>query len=244
MVRLVLFDIDGTLIQSGGAGEKAFARVADAEFGVPRGTAGLKFSGRTDPSIVRDFFTQHRIEPGAENFQRFFDRYVFHLDHLLGQLTGRVLPGVGELLRGLRALPAPPRLGLLTGNIRLGAQIKLAHYGLWDSFELGGFGDDHEDRNQIAVIARARGGRLLRRDLRGDEIVVIGDTPRDIECGRAIGARTLAVATGGYGRAELEGHRPTWAVETLESVTAAALCAAIPPDGFASTRTPEIGEAS
>ncbi len=219
MVKLVLFDIDGTLIQSGGAGEKAFNRAAELEFGVVNGTARLHFAGRTDPSIVRDFFTQHALPTTPRNFQRFFDTYVFVLDHLLRELDGRVLPGVPEMLAELKARPQPPLVGLLTGNIRLGAQIKLNHYALWDHFRLGGFGDDHEDRNQIAAIARQRGSQLVRQDLRGDEILVIGDTPRDTECGRAIGARVLAVATGKYSVNQLRQDRPDLTVPTLADVS-------------------------
>ncbi|PYI89696.1 MAG: hydrolase [Verrucomicrobia bacterium] len=179
VIRLVLFDIDGTLIRSGGAGEKAFARVFETEFNVPNGTARLPFAGRTDPSIVRDFFRQHHIEPGRENFRRFFDSYAFWLDHLLGQIAGRVLPGVPEMIRDWQALPRPPAIGLLTGNIRLGAQIKLNYYRLWHLFQTGAFGDDHEDRSQIAAIARERGSHWLNEKLRGDQILVIGDTPLD-----------------------------------------------------------------
>lgn len=224
MVRVVLFDIDGTLIQSGGAGEKAFGRVCEAEFGVPNGGTQLQFAGRTDPSIVRDFFQQHQIAPSADNFQRFFDRYVFHLDHLLGELNGSVLPGVHEMIRGLSALSTPPLIGLLTGNIRLGAQIKLSHYRLWDFFHTGGFGDDHEDRNQIAAIARERASRTLRAPLEGEEILVIGDTPRDIECAKAINARSLAVATGKYSAAQLRRESPTWAVESLDQICVQEIC--------------------
>ncbi len=218
MVRLVLFDIDGTLIRSGGAGEQAFARVCVSEFGVANGAARLRFAGRTDPSIVREFFQQHEIEPSAENFRRFFDRYVFYLDHLLTQLDGCVLPGVQGMIGELAGWPQSPLLGLLTGNIRLGAQIKLGHYQLWDRFRMGAFGDDDEDRNQLAVIAREQGERILRRKLPGEDILVVGDTPRDIECARAIGARALAVATGNYPFADLSGHSPTWTVESLDQV--------------------------
>ena len=216
MFRLVLFDIDGTLIASGGAGERAFGQVCEHEFGIRNGAAKLHFAGRTDPSIVRDFFLQHSIEPSAENFRRFFDRYVFSLEHQLGQLNGRILPGVHALLRSLRESQPAPVLGLLTGNILLGARIKLGHYGLWEHFELGGFGDDHEDRNGVARIACERGWRHLGTKLRGDEVLVIGDTPRDVECGRAIGARVLAVATGAFSIDQLRREKPCWAVETLE----------------------------
>jgi phosphoglycolate phosphatase-like HAD superfamily hydrolase len=216
MVRLVLFDIDGTLIHSGGAGERAFERVCATVFRVPEATRRLYFAGRTDPSIVRDFFQQNQIPPSEENFHRFFESYVFWLDHMLNQFNGRVLPGVWEMIRFLRAASPPPVIGLLTGNIRLGAQIKLRHYQLWEHFQTGGFGDDHEDRNELAIIARERAGRLMQADLAGDQIVVIGDTPRDIECARAIQARMLAVATGHYSVEQLQKLQPTWAVRTLE----------------------------
>lgn len=224
MVRLVLFDIDGTLIVSGGAGEKAFERVCETEFGVRNGTARLNFAGRTDPSIVREFFEQHSFEPSAANFQRFFERYVFLLDHMLEQLAGRVLPGVDTMLAELDAMARRPLVGLLTGNIRLGAQIKLSHYHLWPRFAMGAFGDDHENRNQLAVIARERGSQRLGEKLTGEQILVIGDTPRDIECARAIGARSLAVATGKFSMAELKADAPTWAVGTLAEVSIGELC--------------------
>src|SRR5206468_3076977 len=129
---------------------------------------------------------------------------LFDIDGTLVQTRGAVLPGVWEFIRQLHALPEPPVLGLLTGNIRLGAEIKLRHFELWELFQTGAFGDDHEDRNQIAAIAKERGSRLLNNDLRGEQILVIGDTPRDIECARTIEARTLVVATGGAKFEELE----------------------------------------
>ena len=224
MVRVVLFDIDGTLIASGGAGEKAFARVCASAFNVPNGTEGLQFAGRTDPSIVREFFTRHQFEPSPQNFQRFFESYVFWLDHLLVQLKGQVLPGVFEWLRDLRDLEQPPLCGLLTGNIRLGAQIKLSHFNLWHHFEMGGFGDDHEERNHVARIARDRASQILKRKLKGEEILVIGDTPLDVACANAIEARVLAVATGKFDLGTLEQHKPTWAARNLTEVKAAELC--------------------
>jgi phosphoglycolate phosphatase-like HAD superfamily hydrolase len=203
--------------------------VCETEFGAPNGTARLHFAGRTDPSIVRDFFEQHRIEPSTQNFGRFFDRYVFWLDQTLGQLAGRVLPGVAALLHGLQAQPRPPLLGLLTGNIRLGAELKLRHYRLWDHFLTGGFGDDHEDRNEIAAIVRERASRVLNHRLRGEEIVVIGDTPRDIACAQAIEAKALAVATGAFRKEQLQEHQPTWTVEDLNAVRAEEIVAGRSP---------------
>jgi phosphoglycolate phosphatase len=224
MVKLVLFDIDGTLIQSGGAGEKAFAEVCAMEFQIPNGTELLRFAGRTDTSIVREFFVRHQIDPSARNFQRFFDCYVFWLDQKLQQIPGRVLPGVIEMIDALRILPKAPLIGLLTGNIRLGAEIKLRHYKLWDYFFTGGFGDEHEERNCIAGLARDRGQIVLGQRLSGDQIVVIGDTPLDIECGRSIDARVLAVATGNYSCDELGTHKPDWCVETLQEIAVSEMC--------------------
>jgi phosphoglycolate phosphatase len=193
--------------------------VAEAEFGIPNGTAQLRFSGRTDPSIVRDFFVQHGLAPTDENFRRFFDRYLVFLAETLREITGRILPGVPEWLQELEAAPAAPLIGLLTGNIRLGAQLKLSHYDLWDRFRMGAFGDDHEDRNRVAAIARERAQKLMGWPLEGGEILVIGDTPKDIECAAAIGARCLAVATGRYSVPELEKYSPSWTVESLQAIS-------------------------
>lgn len=220
-MRLVLFDIDGTLVHTGGAGVRAFGRAFATEFGLTHGTERMRFAGRTDSGLVREFLASHGVAATPENLRRFFDAYVFWLDHHLHELAGGTCPGVREWLAELTALSEPPLLGLLTGNIRLGAQIKLRHYGLWEPFATGGFGDDHEDRNEIARIAHTRGSRRIGRELRGEEILVIGDTPLDIACGRAIGARCLAVATGGAKLDELQAHRPDWAVADLTHVPVA-----------------------
>jgi phosphoglycolate phosphatase-like HAD superfamily hydrolase len=225
VIQLVLFDIDGTLISTSGAGEKAFARVCELEFGVADGTRDLHFAGRTDPAIVREFFQKHEIPATTENFTRFFDAYVFLLEERLQQVRGHVLPGVGQLISAFQGRLSPPVIGLLTGNIRLGAQIKLKHYGLWQHFVMGAFGDDHESRDHLASVARERGSKLLSRKLAGEEILVIGDTPADVQCGKAIGAKVLAVATGKYQLPELHCCRPTWATGSLADCCADEICA-------------------
>jgi phosphoglycolate phosphatase-like HAD superfamily hydrolase len=224
MIRLVLFDVDGTLVHTGRAGVNAFAKVFATEFNAHDGLEKLKFAGRTDISLVREFFAVHRIPATPENFQRFFERYVFWLDYILARSVTEACPGIREFLCDLKAMARPPLVGLLTGNIRLGAEIKLRHFDLWKEFETGAFADDHEDRDQIAAVARERGRRILGGPLRDDEVLVVGDTPLDIRCGRAIRARVLATATGGATLEELKRHQPDWAVADLREITAAKVC--------------------
>jgi phosphoglycolate phosphatase-like HAD superfamily hydrolase len=218
MVRLALFDIDGTLIRTGGAGMRAFAKVFATEFNAVDGFERLKFAGRTDLSLIREFFGFHHIPVTPENLRRFFARYVFWLEQFLREGQAKVCPGVWEFIGGLQALAQPPLLGLLTGNIRLGAEIKLRHLHLWETFATGAFADDHEERSQIAAIARRRGSDLLGEELHDDQVLVIGDTPLDIRCARAIGAKVLAVATGGSSLQELKSHEPDWAVTDLSQI--------------------------
>jgi phosphoglycolate phosphatase-like HAD superfamily hydrolase len=213
--RLILFDIDGTLIRTSGAGVRAFAEVFRSEFKAVDGFEQLKFAGRTDVSLVREFFSMHKVAPTAENFERFFGRYAFWLDHILRESKCEICAGVRDFIHHAKTLPEPPLIGLLTGNIRLGAEIKLRHVGLWDEFETGAFADDHEERDKIAAVARDRASRLLSHELTGKDVLVIGDTPLDIRCARAIGAQVLAVATGGCTLEELCAHKPDWAVKDL-----------------------------
>ena len=224
MIRLVLFDIDGTLIQTSGAGEKAFARVFSNLFGISDGTERLKFAGRTDPAIVREFFLHNAIEPSRENFEQFFEAYVFMLDHLLQQLPGGVHRGVWTWLHDLRTLSQPPVIGLLTGNIRLAAEIKLRKFNLWEQFDTGGFADDSMERNEIAAVAKLRGEAFLQRRLNGSEVLVIGDTPLDIACARHIGAKVIAVGTGMYLPRDLLPLGPDWAVDNLEQLSVREVC--------------------
>jgi phosphoglycolate phosphatase-like HAD superfamily hydrolase len=231
MIRLVLFDIDGTLVNTGHAGTQAFAKTFATEFNLYHGAEKMKFAGRTDVSLVREFFKIHGLPETPEHFSQFFERYVFWLDHILTRSNGNACKGVREFIRDLQALPNPPVLGLLTGNIRLGAELKLRHFGLWEIFETGAFADDHEDRNHIAVAALERGRRVVGENLQPQEMIVVGDTPFDIRCGKFIGAKVLAVATGGATLEELKKHEPDWALKDLTQISAQEICGrdGVPP---------------
>jgi phosphoglycolate phosphatase-like HAD superfamily hydrolase len=224
MIRLVLFDIDGTLVHTGGAGTKAFSQTFAHVFGLHHGSEKMKFAGRTDVSLVREFFKIHGVPESRENFSQFFESYPFLLANVLAHSTGAECAGVRPFIADLLALPQPPVLGLLTGNIQLGAEIKLRHFNLWEQFVFGGFADDHEERNHIAVAALARGRRVLDPHLQPTEVVVIGDTPFDVKCGKFIGAKTLAVATGGSKFEELKKCEADWTVEDLTKISAREIC--------------------
>lgn len=196
-MKLLLFDIDGTLIYSGGAGKRAFVEALREGCGIEDDMRDIPFSGKTDPLIIREIFTKHRIEPSAGHFAVFLERYLVWLERLIADPRGRVFPGMREILERCYDDPSVT-LGLLTGNIQRGAQIKLAHYQLYHYFSFGAFGDDHEDRNELARIAHERGNQRRGQRFAPEQVFVIGDTPRDIACARAIGARSVAVATGTY----------------------------------------------
>ena len=217
MFRLILFDIDGTLISTDGAGVKAFGRVFDEIFGLPKATKHMTFAGRTDRRLVRDIFEANDIEPTGQNFQKFHQAYFEHLTRYLPEGKTEPLPGVRQIIAAFRKLDPPPVMGLLTGNHPRGAELKLSHYNLWQEFAMGAFGDQYEDRADVARDALRQGQGLIP-GLQPGEILVIGDTQRDIECARAIGARVLAVATGASPVSELESFGPDWAIEDLTHI--------------------------
>lgn len=223
--HLLLFDIDGTLIVSGGAGEGALIDGMKERFGVDEDLAGITLAGATDSKIARWLLEKHDLPVTPESIAALLDAYVSHLPHRMPRHQGRVLPGIVALLDKLKGREDCV-LALLTGNIIRGARVKLGHYGVWDYFEFGAFADDHHDRNELGKFAQARALEKHGEEFPPDCIFVIGDTPRDIECGRAIGAKTVAIATGNYSREELAAHAPDLLFDDLsdtEAVTRALL---------------------
>ncbi len=206
-MRVYLFDIDGTLVSTGGAGKAAIETALLAEFGLPGLRGQVPYSGRTDRAIARDLFHLHDIEDVPANWDRLREGYLRRLPECLGRHPGRVLPGIADLLPRLCGR-CDVAVGLLTGNIRDGARVKLGHFDLFHHFAFGGFGDRHLDRDDVAREALAAVHGHCQGPARVEEIWVIGDTPLDVRCARSIGARVLAVATGVHRLEELEAARP------------------------------------
>src|SRR5437763_13102120 len=215
--RLLLFDIDGTLIHSGGAGVEALKLALTERFNIKDDLRDIEIAGMTDSGIVISILEKHKMPTTAENVAAFLDSYVHFLSLELPRRKGNLLPGVLDLLQKLKTRKHLV-LGLLTGNVSRGAQLKLGHYGVWHFFEFGAFADDHRDRNQLGRFARARAKEKHGREFSAEEIDVIGDTPRDIACGRALGARTIAVATGRWSRDELAKYEPDFLIDDLSDV--------------------------
>ena len=217
--KLVLFDIDGTLLTSGGAGERALRRGFRERFGIDDDLTTVEIAGRTDSGIARRMLAAHGLEETPENLTAFFDAYLHFLAAELPASPGRLLPGIVPLLDALKAR-ADIVLALLTGNLERGAELKLTQYGVWHYFEFGAYADDHHDRDQLGHFARARAAKRHGIEFPPERIFVLGDTPHDITCARAIGAKAIAIATGKFSRAELGAHAPHFLFDDLADVGA------------------------
>jgi phosphoglycolate phosphatase-like HAD superfamily hydrolase len=203
--QLVLFDIDGTLVLTGGAGKRGMTRAFEALFGVADAFTAIPLAGRTDTSILADALETHRIPFTSADVAAFRSRYLACLREEVAQTTRgkRVLPGILPLLETL-GTSQRSFLGLLTGNYTEAAEVKLSHFDLWRYFRCGAFGEDAHDRNHLVPIALDRARACgLPSDIEIDRVVVVGDTPRDIACAHVHGARMVAVATGEYSAGEL-----------------------------------------
>jgi phosphoglycolate phosphatase len=217
-MRIVLFDIDGTLLRSGGAGRASMERALIEVFGSP-GSREYNYGGKTDRQIVRDLMRREGFTDEAIDTQmdQLIETYVLGLPAELESRSRTVLvcDGVLELLE---ALDREERVvvGLLTGNVESGARAKLTAAGIDPArFRVNAFGSDHELRPELPAVAQRRASELLGIDVQGNRLVIIGDTPADIQCGEDIGARAIAVATGSYSVEQLGAYNPYAVFESL-----------------------------
>jgi phosphoglycolate phosphatase-like HAD superfamily hydrolase len=226
-MRLVLFDIDGTLLWTDGAGRRAIHRALLDETGIAGPIERYRFDGKTDPQIVRDLLSlaDHPRAGDDDMVEMVCRRYVGHLRAELQRPTQatKLLPGTAELLEALEAREAAGAalVGLLTGNVAPGAALKLRSAGLDPArFCVGAYGSDSAQRADLPAVAAARASALTGRGFAGQDVVILGDTPEDVACGRAIGARSVAVATGFYDVAALRASGAAYVFETLADTAA------------------------
>jgi phosphoglycolate phosphatase-like HAD superfamily hydrolase len=219
---LVLLDIDGTILTTNGAAAAAFRSALEQVFGTSGPTDGYSFAGKTDPQIARDLLRIAGL-PDSEidhGLPEVWPRYVEELAPRLTRQAVRLLPGARELIEHAHAEPNWV-LGLLTGNVREGARLKLEAAGIdFALFRIGAFGSDHAERGELPALAARAAEEQLSRRFHGKSIVVIGDTPHDISCGEKLGVRTIAVASGSYSVDDLEACGPDHVFATLEDTVA------------------------
>ncbi len=215
-MKLLLFDIDGTLIHSGGAGKRAMGRSFEKVWGIPNGFQDIDLMGRTDPSILKEVLNKQRIAWTANEVERFREYYFFFLAEELDvpNPDKRLCPGIQALLAACNDR-MDLSLGLLTGNWRYGAFLKLRWFGIECFFPFGAFADDAADRNKLVPIAVERFKRNQNADISNRDVYVIGDTPLDIRCALPYGVHTVAVATGVHTIHQLAVEKPDFLFENF-----------------------------
>jgi phosphoglycolate phosphatase-like HAD superfamily hydrolase len=196
-LRLVLFDIDGTLIDSGGAGTRSLNLAFEETFSVREAFEGIHMAGKTDIQILREGLVLHGMDSCDRHIEVLCASYVSHLGDEIENPGRHLKPGIMEAIEAFHNMD-DIYLGLLTGNIEKGARIKLGPFGLNRYFPIGAFGDDHEDRNMLLPVAVKRFSECYGKEIGRSECIVIGDTPRDVDCAKVHGAFSIVVATGPY----------------------------------------------
>lgn len=221
-MRVVLFDIDGTLVLTGRAGVRAFLRAFGELFAIANPRENFSMAGRTDPWVLAELAVANGVPAGAPELSRFHDVYLKHLDVEIekpGPGKG-IMPGVRPLLDTLAARD-DVHLALLTGNYRRAAQLKLEYFDLWRYFRGGAFGDAVLDRNTLVPIAVASVAAAGGPAIAPGDAVVVGDTPLDVACAQAVGAHAVAVATGSYDVASLGASGADVVLADLSDIEAA-----------------------
>lgn len=219
--KLLLFDIDGTLLDTGGAGLSALMRAMRTTFAVPEDFPAIELAGCTDSGIVKALFGHFEIAETPESTEEFYAAYLEELRSNLNapDSRGRLLPGIQRLLDTIRR-ETEHITALLTGNIRRGAYIKTGHFGIDEHFKFGAFGDDHHDRDKLGPVALRRALDHHEISFEPRDVVVFGDTPKDIRCAKAINARAIIVATGSFSPDQLRAHDPHHLFEHFEETEA------------------------
>ncbi|MGE5234373.1 MAG: HAD family hydrolase [Acidobacteriota bacterium] len=215
-MRLILFDIDGTLLDCGRQVRPLFAAALEEVFGTTGDVHGYDFAGKTDPRIVFDLMTGSGVprEAVCEGMPLLRQRYLERLESGLRREEMRLLPGVADLLERLSGRPELD-LGLLTGNWEMGARIKLGRFGLNRFFSFGAFGDDAVERSELPPVALRRAAAASGRLFTAAETLIVGDSVLDVACARAHGVRALAVATGRTAATDLQAAGADWVVTDL-----------------------------
>ncbi|MFZ5806923.1 MAG: HAD hydrolase-like protein [Verrucomicrobiota bacterium] len=216
--KLLLWDIDGTLISTAGAGICAFLKAASRLYGMEATIDGIPCAGRTDTKIAVDMLKKYGVEITEPNIQNLLQAYIEELPGELPRYQGKVFPGVLEILRQSQQR-GDIVTGLLTGNLARGAELKLSHYKIWQYFSFGAFADDSANRNELGPIALKKAHAQYGIQFSPENVYIIGDTPHDIECAQAIHAHSIAVATGGYKSEHLSPHNPTVLWENLQNTS-------------------------
>jgi len=215
MNKLVLYDIDGTLITAGGAGTRALNRAFHRLFGIEQAFRTISMAGKTDPQIMREGLQLHGLDHLDGNVDKMIDNYLFFLKEEIENPMRHIMPGINESLAlfGDKGMT----IGLLTGNLEKGAKIKLTPFGIFDYFNSGAFGSDHEDRDALLPIAI---GKYKKQGLEfsPQDCFIIGDTPRDVQCAKIHGAHCIAVATGPYSVEDLRNTKADIVFESLEDL--------------------------
>lgn len=214
MSKLILFDIDGTLISSGGAGTRALNKSFNEIFSIPDGFKGVRMAGKTDIEIMKEGMFRHNINPEDKLVKKMVNGYIYHLGKEINNNGRHLKPGIKEIINKLKNVDGF-YLGLLTGNLEKGARLKLEPFGINSYFPFGAFGSDDENRNRLLPIALKKFSDIYKISIMPEDTVVIGDTPRDVACSKPFGAFSVVVATGPYSFEKLQNTGADLVLEDL-----------------------------
>jgi len=209
---VILWDIDGTLVTVDGAGEEALVSAMRSAFGLEVDLSKIDYSGRTDRRIAEMLHISAGIPLTPSSVQLFLKHYLEHLESETPRSAMRLVPGIADTLAWIENTRGVEQ-GLLTGNLRSGAQIKLSRFGIWDLFPFGAFSDFSVERNELGPHALEQASQYLGMELDPGQVIVVGDTPHDVACGKVFGALTMAVSTGKYSLDQLAASNPDFLVD-------------------------------